>query len=186
MNSHDEQWWVLQAGEYVLGTLPATERATFEKLLEHDTDARDYVSWWEERLAHLDTSAERITPPVHVWQSITERLDFDAAQGTAADTTADTSDAPVAAQPHPHPHSTHLPLNQHSAMGRRVTLWRGLTGLATAASLLLGFMLWQSKQPPLLTPDTGFNAISVVSSDTSPALWVIDAAHRQNNSESPP
>ena len=47
MSTADNQWWLTEAGEYVLGTLRGPERELFEKVLQRDADARalvDYLS----------------------------------------------------------------------------------------------------------------------------------------------
>ena len=78
----------IDAAEYVLGTLPADERARFVERLAADASLRAEVRAWQTRLAPLDQSAAAETPPAHVWQAIA-RVTGDAAPASAAqDTTS--------------------------------------------------------------------------------------------------
>lgn len=58
------------AAEYVLGTLPADERARFAGRLDHDPEARRLVRQWEARLAALGESAPAEPPPAGLWRRI--------------------------------------------------------------------------------------------------------------------
>ena len=62
-----------QAGEYVLGTLPADERAAVERAFPGDADLRAEVRAWERRLAPLAARLPEDTPPHRVWTAL-ERL----------------------------------------------------------------------------------------------------------------
>ena len=62
------------AGEYVLGTLPAPERAAFDARLENDPAALRAVRFWRERLAPLDDVAAPIEPSPRVWSEIERTL----------------------------------------------------------------------------------------------------------------
>ncbi len=61
--------------EYVLGTLPAEERARFSARLRSDPALREAVREWEARLSPLDASAAAETPRAEVWEAI-ERAAF--------------------------------------------------------------------------------------------------------------
>ena len=67
------------AGEYVLGTLSATEREEAAARLESDAYFAALVRAWEERLAPLSEDAlfqdADIVPPSDIWDKIDERLD---------------------------------------------------------------------------------------------------------------
>ena len=52
------------ASEYVLGTLPAEQRAEVERRLQHDAPLRAAVDAWEQRLLPLTALAEPV-PPSH-------------------------------------------------------------------------------------------------------------------------
>ncbi len=62
------------AGEYVLGTLTATERAAFARALEGDASLRALVAGWEIRLAPLAASVPGMEPGPRVWRGIEERI----------------------------------------------------------------------------------------------------------------
>lgn len=59
-----------RAAEYVLGTLPADERARVEADLPHDATLRRAVEDWQARLAPLDETAAVEMPPASVWEAI--------------------------------------------------------------------------------------------------------------------
>jgi anti-sigma-K factor RskA len=61
------------AAEYVLGTLRARARRRFERWLV-SPQVMQMVNAWEERLAGLEPSLQKITPPARVWQGIESRL----------------------------------------------------------------------------------------------------------------
>jgi anti-sigma-K factor RskA len=58
------------AAEFVLGTLPADERARFAERLTTDAEARDAVAFWERRLAPLDAGVPEATPSPATWERI--------------------------------------------------------------------------------------------------------------------
>ncbi|NIL18996.1 anti-sigma factor domain-containing protein [Pseudomonas sp. AN3A02] len=106
MNSIDEL-----ASEYVLGTLPAEQRAEVEQRLATDTALRAAVQAWEQRLLPLTEQAAPATPSVYLWRRIERSLGHSA-----------THDSPV-------------------WWWNRLALWRGLAGAGIAASLVLATLL---------------------------------------------
>jgi anti-sigma-K factor RskA len=62
------------AAEYVLGTLPADERAACELRLGRDPALAAAVRFWEDRLTGLAEAEPAIEPRPHVWSGIAERL----------------------------------------------------------------------------------------------------------------
>lgn len=64
-----------EAAEYVLGTLPADERARFAERLRSDAALRAAVGDWQRRLAPLDDTAAAETPPESVWRDIERATD---------------------------------------------------------------------------------------------------------------
>ncbi len=62
------------AGEYVLGTLPAEQRAEVEQRLKHDTELRAAVDAWEQRLLPLTALAEPVPPSANLWQRIERNI----------------------------------------------------------------------------------------------------------------
>lgn len=63
------------AGEYVLGTLPADERAAFEARLAREPDLARAVASWRERLAPLADAVAPVAPPPDLFSRIEARLD---------------------------------------------------------------------------------------------------------------
>lgn len=62
------------AGEYVLGTLTAEERAAFEEALERDASLRAAVAAWEVRLSPLAAAPRAVEPAPGVWDAIEARI----------------------------------------------------------------------------------------------------------------
>ncbi|NWE79670.1 anti-sigma factor [Pseudomonas yamanorum] len=106
MNSIDEL-----ASEYVLGTLPAAQRAEVEQRLATDAELRAAVDAWEQRLLPLTEQADPVTPSVNLWRRIERSLGHSVPQ-----------DSPV-------------------SWWNRLSLWRGLAGAGLAASLVLATLL---------------------------------------------
>jgi len=99
------------ASEYVLGTLPAEQRAEVEQRLATDAELRAAVDAWEQRLLPLTEQAEPVTPSVNLWRRIERSLG----------------------------HS--VPQNSPVSWWNRLSLWRGLAGAGLAASLVLAKLL---------------------------------------------
>lgn len=77
-----DDWWLIEAGEYVLGTLSGSERELFEKVLERDADARTHVQFWENNFAAVEQLIQKNEAlaqsgaeiPTHVWDNIVEEI----------------------------------------------------------------------------------------------------------------
>lgn len=113
------------AAQYVAGTLRGRARRRFEALLPSHPVLHAAVVVWQERLMPLTAAVPPVPPPARVWRNIEKRL-WPAAAAAAA---------PAAAA---------LPWWQ------RLGLWRGLSGLATAAVLVLTVALVRT--PPSAPP----------------------------------
>lgn len=117
------------AAEYVLGTLRGPARRRFDALLPAHPTLRSAVQQWQDRLIPLAASVPPQTPPEQVWQRIEARL-FE--RGERAGPTA--ASAASAAQP----------------WWQRLALWRGFSGVATAAALAL--LVVALRVPPAQAP----------------------------------
>jgi anti-sigma-K factor RskA len=73
----------IDAAEYVLGTLPAGERARFAERLRHDAELQAAVRELEKRLAPLADTARAEAPSPEVWSAI-ERATVGASAGGGA------------------------------------------------------------------------------------------------------
>ncbi|WP_283181011.1 MULTISPECIES: anti-sigma factor [unclassified Pseudomonas] len=111
------------ASEYVLGTLPAQQRAEVQQRLRDDVELRTAVDTWERRLLGLTDLAEPRTPSPHLWQRIERSVHALNRQPAAAAAS--------------------------SSWWNLLPLWRGLAGAGLAATLLLGaLMLTQTTVQP--------------------------------------
>ena len=62
------------ASEYVLGTLPAEQRAEVERRLTQDAELRAAVDAWEQRLLPLTALAAPVQPSAQLWPRIESHL----------------------------------------------------------------------------------------------------------------
>lgn len=63
------------AGEYVLGTLSGSERASFASQLQNDSQLQKQVVAWEERLFPLCAALPNIDPPEYVLKKLLLKID---------------------------------------------------------------------------------------------------------------
>lgn len=103
----DRQWETL-AGEYVIGTLSATERKVYSNILRHDLDFHERVSRWQNTFAPLDTTLESIEPDPRVWQQIATTLRF---TGGALETASQSTRSDLSRQATP---NTDTEFNSHA------------------------------------------------------------------------
>lgn len=64
----------LVAAEYVLGVLPAEERADVARRIDTDRDFAMLVTGWETRLSGMNDEFGEAAPPARVWRGIETRL----------------------------------------------------------------------------------------------------------------
>ncbi|SME94942.1 Anti-sigma-K factor RskA [Tistlia consotensis] len=62
------------AADYVLGTLPAAERAAVERLAVEDAALARLIAAWQQRLAALDAATPPVEPPPELWRRIAAAL----------------------------------------------------------------------------------------------------------------
>jgi anti-sigma-K factor RskA len=116
------------AAEYVLGTLRGPALRRFEALLPAHPALRDAVVRWQHALLPLADAIPPVEPSAQLWPSIEARL-FGAAAATApafGSAASATAGAP---------------------WWQRLAPWRALTGLATAATLVLAVALSHTPAP---------------------------------------
>ena len=138
------------AAQYVTGTLRHGARRRFENLLPGHPALREALQGWQDRLLPLAASVAPVPPHPRVWRAIEARL-------WPAEMPADPAGAPEA------------------PWWRRLNLWRGLSGLATAAVLVLTVALVRTPpaMPPIVvvlegqagTPAAGATFVASVSGD---------------------
>ncbi|HUR40381.1 MAG TPA: anti-sigma factor [Verrucomicrobiae bacterium] len=148
------------AGEYVLGTLGAEERAAFERAASADPQLRAEQHRWEARLGTLGARLQPVPPRPIVWLNLMQRISGGGASGSQM--------APRA-----------------TPAGRGVRAW---AALATAASLVLGFGLYREMSRPapeptlerveVLVPAQTFVAYLQVPKSTM--FWTVAAVPGQN------
>lgn len=112
------------AAAYVLGTLRGPARRRFEALLPAHPALRRAVAAWQGRLLPLSTSVPPVEPPAAVWSGIEAAL-FGATAPASAP-------APAPAAP---------------PWWQRLSLWRGVTALSTAAAVALAVVSVQTPPP---------------------------------------
>jgi len=134
------------AAEYVLGTLHSRARARFQRLMTHEAALRREVIYWENRLAGLNGRFKPETPRGIVWASINYQIN-------------NTSKV--------------VPLRTARAEAPR-TLWRNWAVVSTAASVILGFGLWQQmNQPPQIITKTETVRVEVPVSEPLPYVAML-------------
>lgn len=138
------------AGEYVLGTLDATERAAAEARIAADPTFAVMVAEWQQRLQPLSDGLTPVTPPPHLWHGIAARI---------GDNSGGIEEGNVV------------------ALRRSLRRWKLATAAAAAmaASLIIVVALERSRPPP----ETEFVAVLTAPDGTTPAFVAsVDVATR--------
>ena len=162
MNSDDPEWEILQAGEYVLGTLDDESVREINERLQHDTTLQRLVLEWEERLQPLAYSVKPVTPPREVWLWLSDQL----GQRVSA----------FVEPPKRYPTVSEFDPNRRSKRRQtrsKLVAWQWIGSLAMAACAVLAVALWQVQREP---GTETFDVVSVVSSEDVGALWVVNAS----------
>ena len=136
----------IKAGEYVLGTLSAEERAGFERELRRDPDLALAVEVWERRLAPLALRVEAVEPPAPVWSRL--------AAATASGAT---------------------PLRDKAeGLLDRVAFWRWTSLAAGAVAAGLAVALTLAMLPRDIPPDGRFVAVLQSGGEAPPVMVTVD------------
>lgn len=136
------------AAEYVLGSLQGPARRRFERWIMESAKVREEVWFWEQKLGLLSSEMPEVTPPSSVWNSIEGRL---------------------------WPSTRVADKSQPAANDR--WFWRGWSVVATAAVLVMAFVLIQPSPPT--TPQTQLSG-AIVQADTSDPLWLVSETGQGN------
>ena len=147
------------AGEYVLGTLQAQERAAFDSLLAGDPSLQAEVYAWQDRLVGLTQRVDAVEPDPQWWSQIEARL-------LPASATAPLPAAGAAAA------TVRLASSANDPQWRRLRLWQTVSGLAIAASLMLATLL--VARIPAGTEPARY--LAVLQAPDKSAGWVVEAS----------
>lgn len=138
------------AGEYVLGTLDAAERAAVAARRQRELALDAAITAWEQRLSALISAVPEVTPPDDLFAKIQMRISGSSRPATAADITT---------------------------LNRRVSFWRNSAAIASAlAASLIVFIGVQELAPK----PPSRNLVAVLQKDAaSPAFLVsVDVDNR--------
>lgn len=153
MNLDDPTDRSVAAGEYVLGTLPPTDREAVERALARDATLRAEVYRWQDRLLPLAGGVTPAEPAPDLWSRIESSLR--AAQSEP--------DAPVAA---PAKSAANDPSWQ------RLRRWRAVSALAIAASVVLASVLMLRAPGPAPTAPDRY--LALLQSPDKSTGWVVE------------
>lgn len=136
------------AGEYVLGTLTADQRAEVQERLAHDPALRKAIEGWRSRLLTLTEMAEPHTPSSRLWNRIERNVGgFKLKQNPRK--------------------------KRQNQWWDNTGLWRGLAGMGLAASVILTTQLMGQVPAP---PAPAFLAVLSTPDAQTPG-WVIQASN---------
>lgn len=138
------------AGEYVLGTLTAAQRAAVEQRLPSDGALRRAVQEWNERLLPLSALVAPVEPSAALWSRIERAV----------------APAPAA----------NLRPNRWAAWWGDLRLWRGLAGAGFAATVAMAVLLVPRLNPVPVEPR--YMVVLVAPQDKAPG-WVVQASDTQ-------
>lgn len=136
------------AAEYVLGTLRGGARKRFQQLLVQYPSLRATTDRWEQHINNLGEQLKPISPDPIVWQKVKARLAFDDPRSR---TTGMDKVVPIRAK-----------------SSRK---WQALTGLASAAAVVLAVLLIRVNVPVATPP---VEQLSVMQNTDNQPMWLIE------------
>lgn len=160
MNTQDPNERSAEAGEYVLGTLKASERQAFESAMSGDDGLRREVYAWQDRLLGLTRRLQPVVVPPELWARIAARLN-----GTSQVVAVRVSSADGGAA--------------NDALWSSVRFWRWLSGGAVAAAVVMSVLLVRT----LVAPPDGIDQAQVQaprylavlqSPDNAATGWIVE------------
>ncbi len=153
----DDESLSATAGEYVLGTLSASERLAFEQQLQRQPALQAEVYFWQDHLLYLARGVQPVQPRAEMWPSIETAL----APRVA-------TLAPVAPVGPPQPADA-----ANDGLWRRLKRWQWVAGVAMAASLVLATVLGvKTLLPPAAMPER-YLAVLQAPDDRSTG-WIVE------------
>ncbi|MFK7894140.1 MAG: anti-sigma factor [Granulosicoccus sp.] len=164
MNTPEEQWWMVRAGEYVLGTLRGRDLELFEKILAHDTAIQAEVARWEQQLSPLNETTALAEPRSDLLPDLLDRIREGDDHVVSANIRANedkSSVTPLTSAGADSSSAKEAYVQESSSQSR---LWPVLTALASAACLVLGLMLIQRTAAYQAAP-LNIDGLAVVVSD---------------------
>ena len=200
MTTIEKDWWLIEAGEYVLGTLGGSERELFEKVLENDSAARAHVRFWEEnffsleKLVHrTESSSTAVTDiPERIWDNILAGIKKQNPGAVNAERRAPPERPHLVARQSTTGSDNQLPTRTKNKIGKiqsRLNRSRWLTAFSMAATLLMGAVLLNQMMPgkffpAIPTTPTGdvtdttdtisdYDVIAVLRDESGADLWAI-------------
>ena len=193
----ESNWWLIEAGEYVLGTLGGSERELFEKVLEKDRTARAHVRFWEEnffsleKLVHRTESSSVTVPdiPEHIWDNILAGIQQQNHQTTNADQRRTPERVRVVARQTTAGFDNQVRTHNSKKIGQiqsRLNRSRWITAFSMAATLMMGAFLLNQIMPgkffpaiPIAPTDDAtdgiadYDVIAVLRDESGADLWAI-------------
>lgn len=168
MADPDDQYWVAQAGEYVLGTLDQNERAEFEQHLGAYPALADEVARWQMTLVPLVDAVPLRAVPDHITHAILRQAAASAAPGQNTAAPGQNTAAIVATRRT----SRSAKSNTAVRLQRHVRRWQLATAVSTGmAAAAVGFAVFVMLQPNVPTSPSNQPALVAVlaGDDKTPA-----------------
>ncbi|QTH62891.1 anti-sigma factor [Psychrosphaera ytuae] len=159
MNYNSEKLLDMLAAEYVVGTLQGKARDRYTRLMLTMSAAREATWKWEQQMNNLASSIQPVVPSPDVWSRINQSI------GGQDDTVFSFADAQSKQQKAPDSSSTSK------------TMWKLLTMFATAACLVLAFLVLQPVTPPDMRSTV--QQVAVFHNDKDAPLWFIDVTEQK-------
>ncbi len=140
------------AGEYVLGTLNAQDKARFEALMQTDSSLQEEVALWTEQFMSLAAALPEEHPSQQLWPAIEQSIRTQ-----------------QATQQVTRPAATHPPAG---ALARALTFWKSWAWVATAtATVLMGVLIHTGGTAP---PADRY--IAILKSQDKNSEWLVEAS----------
>lgn len=143
------------AGEYVLGTLSASEREAVERRLATEPELQSAVDFWEARLLHLTDLVEPQAPSPRLWSRIQRSLNESSRQAAA------------------------IVAPRQESWWNNLSIWRGFAAAGMAATVLMAVLLLTRASPE---PSPTWLVVLATPQGLSPG-WVMQASNRSRDIE---